>query len=71
MSKKISEDKLKISLDANGVIETALEWEVENKVWVLNIMSFTLPVQCSMLHCTGNVRLLRSSTHILLFASHS
>ena len=49
MSKKIDEDKLKISLDNNGVMETTLEWEVENKVWVLDVMSLTLLVQHTML----------------------
>ena len=49
MSKRINEDKLKTNLDNNGVMETTLEWEVENNVWVLDIMSITLPVQHSML----------------------
>ena len=50
MSKIINEDKLRISLSYTRLMETTLEWEVENKLWLLDIMSLTLPVQCSMLH---------------------
>ena len=49
MSRKIKVDKLKTNLDNYGVMETTLKWEVEHKVWVLDIMSLTLLVQHSML----------------------
>ena len=49
MSRRINVDKFRNKLDNNGVLETTLEWEVENKVWVLNIISLMLPVQHSML----------------------
>ena len=44
MSKKINEDKLKKNLDNYGVMETTLEWEMEDEVWVLDTMSLKLPV---------------------------
>ena len=49
MSNRINEDKLRKKVFNYGLMETTLEWEMEDKVWVLDIMSLTLPVQHSML----------------------